>query len=138
MISGDIAKLLGLLKRINCVTEDEILTHELIREYPDLQKTTGTLPGEHKIKLEESAKGVVHPPRRLPAAIRDKAIADLENMEANSYIKQVDKPTEWVSSMVVAVNKDKVRICIDPKDLNQVIKREHQCFMLNQDSFKFS
>ena len=84
-------------------------------------------------------------------------IAELENMEANCYIKKVDKPTEWVSSMVVAVNKVKVRICIDPKDLNQVIKREHhptktietslhkylnakfsQRLMLNQDSFKLS
>ena len=54
-------------------------------------------------------------------------------MEANGYIKQVDKPTEWVSSMVVAVNKDKVRICVDPKDLNQVIKREHHPMKTTDD-----
>ena len=40
-------------------------------------------------------------------------------------IIKVEEPTEWVSSMVVALKKDKVRICIDPKDLNKAIKREH-------------
>ena len=27
--------------------------------------------------------------------------------------------------MVVSCKKDKIRICIDPKDLNKVVKREH-------------
>ena len=46
-------------------------------------------------------------------------------MEANGYIVKVTEPTEWVSSMVVSIQRDKVRICIDPSDLNKVIKREH-------------
>ena len=46
-------------------------------------------------------------------------------MEDNKYITPVKEPTEWVSSMVVSSRKDKIRICIDPKDLNLAIKREH-------------
>ena len=46
-------------------------------------------------------------------------------MEDFGYITPVKEPTEWVSSMVVSCKKDKIRICIDPKDLNKVIKREH-------------
>jgi len=46
-------------------------------------------------------------------------------MEANGYIVKVTGPTEWVRSMVVSIQGDKVRICIDPSDLNKVMKREH-------------
>ena len=43
-------------------------------------------------------------------------------MKAIGYIVKVTEPIEWVSSMVVSVQ---VRICIDPSDLNKVIKRKH-------------
>ena len=35
-------------------------------------------------------------------------------------------PTPWVSSLVVVPKKDgKIRLCLDPKDLDQAIQREH-------------
>lgn len=46
-------------------------------------------------------------------------------MEQNGYITKVDTPTEWVSSMVVSMRNDKIRICLDPSDLNKVVKRAH-------------
>ncbi len=46
-------------------------------------------------------------------------------MEDNGHITKVTEPTHWVSSMVVSERKGKLRICIDPKDLNKAIKREH-------------
>ena len=46
-------------------------------------------------------------------------------MEKDGHITKVEQPTEWVSSMVATVRNGKVRICIDPSDLNKVIKREH-------------
>lgn len=46
-------------------------------------------------------------------------------MVRDGHIIQVDQPTEWVSSMVVVARKDKIRICIDPSNLNKSIKREH-------------
>ncbi|XP_021347249.1 uncharacterized protein K02A2.6-like [Mizuhopecten yessoensis] len=49
----------------------------------------------------------------------------LLEMEADGYIAKTSKPTDWVSSMVVSLRNDKVRVCIDPKDLNKAIKREH-------------
>ncbi|CAC5389959.1 unnamed protein product [Mytilus coruscus] len=118
IISGDFAESLNLVKRIDRIdTIEEIAKpNELLHDFPELVKTSGTLPGEYRLTIAENAKGVVHAPRRIPAAI---------NMEENVYITKVEEPTEWVSSMVVAVKKDKVRICIDPKDLNEVIQREN-------------
>ncbi|XP_065933948.1 uncharacterized protein [Magallana gigas] len=94
-------------------------------DFPDLIRTTGTLPGEHRIKIDEHAKGVIHPVRRQPASLKPRIIEKLREMESDGYIVPVEEPTEWVSSMVVSIRNNKVRICIDPKDLNEVIKREH-------------
>ena len=47
-------------------------------------------------------------------------------MEKLKVIERVYEPTEWVNSMVTVVKPNgKLRICIDPRDLNKAIKREH-------------
>ena len=47
-------------------------------------------------------------------------------MKASNIIAKVDCPTPWVNSMVVVekANGD-LRICLDPKDLNMAVMREH-------------
>ena len=68
---------------------------------------------------------VVHGPRRQPCALAAKIKAKLDEMVSEQHIVRVTEPTDWVSSMVTVVKKDKVRICIDPRDLNAAIKRGH-------------
>ena len=41
-------------------------------------------------------------------------------------LAKVTAPTDWISSMVVVRKPSgKMRVCIDPKDLNQELKRPH-------------
>ena len=41
-------------------------------------------------------------------------------------IERVQEATDWVNSMVTVVKPNgKLRICIDPRDLNKAIKREY-------------
>ena len=43
-------------------------------------------------------------------------------------IKKVEEPTDWISNMTVVWKADKKqirRICLDPRDLNKAIKRNH-------------
>ena len=41
-------------------------------------------------------------------------------------IKKIDEPTEWVSSPVLVRKKSgKIRVCLDPRSLNENIMREH-------------
>ena len=40
---------------------------------------------------------------------------------AKGVIKQVNKPTLWISSMVTVIKLGKIRICVDPRDLNKAI-----------------
>ena len=47
-------------------------------------------------------------------------------MEKLNIIRKVDEPTEWLNSMVVVPKpNDEVRICLDPRDMNFAVKREH-------------
>jgi len=40
-------------------------------------------------------------------------------------VKKVTEPTDWISSEVVVWKGNKLRLCIDPKDLNKALKRSH-------------
>ena len=65
-------------------------------------------------------------PRRVSVALRDRVKATLADIVRDDIIEAVEKPTEWISSMVVITKKDsKLRICLDPKDLIRAIRREH-------------
>ena len=46
-------------------------------------------------------------------------------MVEEGILTPVNEPTDWGSSMVTVVKSNKLRICIDPKDLNRAIKRSH-------------
>ena len=47
-------------------------------------------------------------------------------MEADEVVVKVDKPTEWVHNpVIVEKTNGKLRICLDPRELNKYLKREH-------------
>lgn len=85
-------------------------------DFPDLICTTGTLPGEDSINIDQHVKGLIHPVRRQPAYLKPRIFEKLREIESDGYIVTVEEPTEWVSWMVVSLRNNKVRICIDPKD----------------------
>ena len=68
---------------------------------------------------------MVHPPRKVPLAIKDKLKTELKKMKKMGVIVKQDQPTEWVSSMVTLTTPNGIRVCIDPRDINQAMKREH-------------
>ena len=109
----------------NVANTDQSVKSEIIKEYPELFKGLGCLPGEHDIKINTTVSPVVHPPRKVPITIKNRIIEELDRMEAAGVIVRQIEPTEWVSSMVMVIKPNKVRICLDPRDLNVAIKREH-------------
>ena len=73
------------------------------------------------------------PSRRVPTALREKFKAELDRLETLGVLAKVGEPTAWVSSVVIATKKSgALRICIDPRPLNEVLKREtHQLPILD-------
>jgi hypothetical protein len=124
ILSADACTELGAIVRVHAI--DKPLTKdELIKDYGDVFKGLGKLPKAHHIQLDPFVEPVVHPPRKVPTALREQVRAELVCMVNLGVIAKQDEPTDWVSSMVVVRKPGKLRICLDPKDLNRAIKREH-------------
>ena len=100
---------------------------QLIEKYPQVfGEGVGRLEGEYHIRLDTQIDPVQHAPRRVPVALRDRLKETLEELIQQDILAPVTQPTEWISSMVIVPKKDgKLRICLDPKDLNRAIQREH-------------
>ena len=96
-----------------------------LEEYKDVFEGLGDLPGEYHIVTDDRVPPVIHPPRRVPVALRSQIKEKLDEMVASGVLAPVTEPTEWVSSMLVIVKPNKLRICLDPRDLNKAIRREH-------------
>ena len=75
--------------------------------------------------MDPSVPAVVHPPRKVPVSLKDKIKDELDRMEQTGVIVRQTEPTDWVNGMVAVVKTNNIRICIDPRDLNKAIQREH-------------
>ena len=94
---------------------------QLLKDYPE---GPGKLEGQYKLEVVEGATPVVFPPRRVPVALEGKLKKELDRLQSLGIIEKVTEPTPWVSSLVTVQKPNgQIRVCIDPKDLNQVLRR---------------
>ena len=64
-------------------------------------------------------------PARCLWTLREPVRAVLRRLQDLKVIEPVTSPTDWVSQMVTVQKRDgSVRLCIDPRSLNQALKRE--------------
>ena len=122
ILSGKACHALNLVQRAHQLDTD---LKELLDRHPDLENASGATPGTYSIKIDPTAKPVVHGPRRQPAALLPKIVDKIKEMEKEGHLAKVMQPTDWVNSMVVSSRGEKIRICLDPADLNKAVKREH-------------
>jgi hypothetical protein len=142
VFSANTCKEMGLVKRVHVVETSKSQDHhnkdflspskgnptgedELLKGYDKLFIGLGCLPGEHTIEIDPSYTPVVHPPRKVPLALKEQIKEELQRMEEAGVVVKQTEPTDWVNSMVTVIKPEKIRVCIDPRDLNQAIKREH-------------
>lgn len=98
----------------------------VLKDYAEAFNGLGAIPGECSIHLKPDAVPVVHPPRRIPVALKDRCKAELDRMESLGVIQKVQEPSQWVNSMTIVEKKSgKLRICLDPHDLNKNVQRPH-------------
>lgn len=78
------------------------------------------------IDTRPEVQSVVRPARRLAFSVEQRVTAELKRMEELGVIRRVTKPTRWVNGMVVTDKPGgSLRICLDPRDLNEAIIRPH-------------
>ena len=105
---------------------DPVAKDELLRNHGDCFQGVGCFQGEFHITVDPTVPPVVHPPRRVPEALREPLKKELDSLVGQGILAKVTEPTDWVNSLVcVTKNTGALRLCLDPKDLNQAIKRPH-------------
>lgn len=119
-----------IVEKFNFIMCVDIVECDLVQlgqfsDFLDLICIIGIFLGEYKIKIDEYVKGVIYLVCCQLVLLKLRIIEKLREMELDGYIVFVEEFIEWVSLMVVSFRNNKVRICIDFKDFNEVIKREY-------------
>jgi hypothetical protein len=68
-------------------------SEQIFTKYAHCFEGLGRISEPYHIKVNPTVTPVVHPPRKLPASLRDRVHRELSTMEANGIIQKVDGPT---------------------------------------------
>lgn len=111
-----------IVRKINSINNTT-----MYHDYKDLFKGIGSIKTKPcNITLKENAIPRVAACRKIPFKLQQLVKDELDRMEKLKLIEKVTVPTDWVHPIVVVSKKGgKIRICIDPMQLNNAIKREH-------------
>ncbi|UYV84812.1 K02A2.6-like, partial [Cordylochernes scorpioides] len=117
---------LNLVKIVETISDSSVTLTGLLDEYKDVFKGNGHLSYMYDIKISDKAEAKISPARRLPRALLQPVKEELFKMEEDGIIEKIEEPTVWAHPMVVVKKPSgKYRICIDPRELNKWVLREH-------------
>ena len=114
---------------------------DILDTYSDVFTGIGKFPGlPYKFQLKPNAKPTRHAPRKVPIHFQDTFHEEIRNLEQLGILEETKDVTEWVNSFVIMEKKlpidssnshspghsmnKKLRICLDPRDLNEALERE--------------
>ena len=114
---------------------------DILDIYSDGFTGIGKFPGlPYKFQLKPNAKPTRHAPRKVPIHLQDAFHEVIRNLEKLGILEETKDVTEWVNSFVIVEKKipidsnnshspghsmnKKLRICLDPRDLNEALERE--------------
>lgn len=136
LLSPETCEKLGSLKvtinetsAVNTVVTEQdklqvLLTREAIqKEYKDVFEGLGHIGISSSFVVNPDHTTVQHAPRRVAVTLQKEVKEKIAEMEKKGIIQKATEPTEWISSMVVVAKPGKIRICLDPRDLNKAIQR---------------
>ena len=125
----------------NPLTKQEILSH-----YSSCFEGIAHFPWEpYNFHLKPECKPAQHAPRKLPVHLEEAFKKEIDSWVELGILEPVTEHTDWVNSNIImekdvqmdtssshAQNhsiKRKLRICLDPRDLNEALEREpyHTC-----------
>ena len=110
---------------------------EILSQYSSCFEGIGCFPWDpYKFHLKPDHKPARHAPRKVPVHLEAAFKEEIESLVKQGILEEVKEHTDWVNSYVI-VEKDtgnqhapnhtvkkKLRICLDPRDLNEALERE--------------
>ena len=118
---------------------DPLTKQDILDVYSDVFTGIGKFPGmPYKFQLKQNAKPTRHAPRKVPIHLQDAFHKEIRNLEQLGILEETKDVTEWVNSFVIMEKKiptdssssqghsmnKKLRICFNPRDLNEALERE--------------
>ena len=118
---------------------DPLTKQNILDVYSDVFTRIGKFPGmPYKFQLKQNAKPTRHAPQKVPIHLQDTFHKEIRNLEQLGILEETKDVTEWVNSFVIMEKKiptdsnssqghsmsKKLRICLDPRDLNKALERE--------------
>ena len=128
LIGFQTAEDLGLVKVANTVQSKETITSNLLKENADLFRGIGKMKGEKvDLHVEPVITPVAQARRGILFSVRPKLEAELEILEADDIIERVEKPTSWVSPVVITPKRssNEIRLNVNMREANKAILRTH-------------
>ena len=113
-----------------------LMKQDILKAYTDIFTGIGKFPGPpYKFQLKPNVKPTRHAPRCIPIHLLEAFHKEIRNFEWLGILEPVKEVTEWVNSFVImekkvpvdSTNADlssqkKLRICLDPRDLNEALE----------------
>ena len=110
---------------------------DILSQYCICFEGIGHFPGDpYKFHLKPEHKPAQHAPRKVPIHLETAFKEEIESLVKQGILEEVKEHTDWVNSYVI-VEKDtgnhhspnhtvkkKLRICLDPMDLNKALEME--------------
>ena len=119
------------------VSRFPLTKQEILSQYSSCFEGIGRFPGDpYKFHLKPDHKPARHAPRKVPVHLEKAFKEEIDSLVSQGILEEVKEHTDWVNSYVI-VEKDtgnahapnhtvkkKLRICLDPRDLNEALERE--------------
>ena len=110
---------------------------DILSQYSGCFEGIRRFPGDpYKFHLKPDYKPARHAPRKVPVHLETAFKEEIDSLVKQGILEKVKEHTDWVNSYVI-VEKDtgnhhspnhtvkkKLRICLDPRDLNEALERE--------------
>ena len=110
---------------------------DILSQYSGCFEGIGCLPGDpYKFHLKPDYKPARHAPRKVPVHLETAFQEEIYSLVKQGILEEVKKHTDWVNSYVIVEKdtenhhspnhtiKEKIRIRLDPRDLNETLGRE--------------
>ena len=110
---------------------------DILLQYSGCFEDIGCFQGDpYKFHLKPEYKPACHAPRKVPIHLESAFKEEMKSLVKLGILEEVKEHTDWVNSSVIVEKytgnhhspnhtvKKKLRICLDPRDLNKALERE--------------
>lgn len=119
ILDSELCKQLHLIKTVRSLTKENQFVNNI-----DVFTGLGLFPYKCKLVLKDDVSPIINTARRVPLVIKTRLKKTLDHLEKIKVIESVSEPVDWLSNIVVVEKPNKkLRICLDPQNLNKALKQ---------------